>query len=172
MSGHDFEQFLREQTPESLQNLPLTINPELFLETLLLEIRGITIQFAARKKKSRVAEEQKLVNDIEILENHLDLGTTNEEMIKELDSKKVALENLYKYQAQGAYVRSRANYKIEGERPTKLFCNLEKYNGVQKFVPQLIIKGDNDEEKKITEQRSIENEIYTFYKKLYENRDM
>ena len=41
------ETFLSEQTPESLQSLPLKINPELFLETLLMRIRRETIQFSA-----------------------------------------------------------------------------------------------------------------------------
>ena len=32
--------FLSQQTPESLQSFPLKINPELFLETLMMKIRG------------------------------------------------------------------------------------------------------------------------------------
>ena len=58
--------------------------------------------------------------------------------------KKAALETIYNYQAQGAYVRSRANHKVEGERPSRMFCALEKYNGTQKYVPQLIVSSEND----------------------------
>ena len=106
-----------------------------------------------------------------ILEKNYDSGILNENILAELERKKIALEKLYNYQVQGAYIRSRAKYKIEGERPTKLFCNLEKYNGVQKFVPQLIIKCENNEDKLINDQKSVEKEIFTFYRDLYKNKD-
>ena len=46
-----FEHFCSTQTPESLQSLPLQINPELFLDTLMMEIRRNTISYSAPKKK-------------------------------------------------------------------------------------------------------------------------
>ena len=46
-----YEEFASKQTPETLQSLEITINPELFLDTLLMEIRGATIKFSATKKK-------------------------------------------------------------------------------------------------------------------------
>ena len=111
----ELELFLSNQSPESLQTLPLKINPELFLDTLLLEIRRVSIAFSAMKKRNRMAEEVSLLKDIEILEN---LSRTDpiEDTINELNDKKEALEQLYNYQAQGAYIRSRAAYKVEGER--------------------------------------------------------
>ena len=50
VESHILDSFLLEQTPESLQILQLKINPELFLDTLLMEIRRMTISFSARKK--------------------------------------------------------------------------------------------------------------------------
>ena len=168
----NLEMFLTEQTPESLQNLPLTINPELFLDTLMMEIRQETIIYSAAKKRNKVAEEQLLNHDIEILEYQIQQNPTRDETLQsELDEKKSALENIYKYQAQGAYVRSRASYKVEGERPTRMFCSLEKYNGTQKYVPTLIVPGENDTEKVIVEQKEIEEEIYDYYKQLYTCKD-
>ena len=119
-----------------------------------------------------MAEEQILNNDIEILEHHLQQNPVYVENIQtELNDKKDALENLYKYQAQGAYVRSRAKYKVEGEKPTRLFCSLEKYNGTQKYVPQIIIAGDNNTEVMVEDQKTIEKEIYKFYKDLFSCKD-
>ena len=81
----------------------------------MMELRRVTILYSAEKKRSRLAEEQILINDIEILEHHLQQNPVYVENIQtELNDKKDALENLYKYQAQGAYVRSRAKYKVEG----------------------------------------------------------
>ena len=36
------------------------------------------------------------------------------------------LEEINLYQTQGAFIRNRAKYKLEGEKPTQLFCSLEK----------------------------------------------
>ena len=52
-SDEDLQNFLLSQTPESLQALPLKINSELFLETLLMEVRRVSILFSARKKEVR-----------------------------------------------------------------------------------------------------------------------
>ena len=46
-----FNHFVNQQTPESLQNLQLKINPELFLDTLLMQIRGATIKYISELKR-------------------------------------------------------------------------------------------------------------------------
>ena len=48
---NDLIQFLSVQSPESLQTLNLSINPELFLDTLLMEVRGATIKYSAKKNE-------------------------------------------------------------------------------------------------------------------------
>ena len=82
-------QFMEDQTPETLQELELVINPELFLDTLLMEIRGATIKYAANKKRNRKAQEQLLLHDIEILEFQLQANTVNRDIVEnELEIKK------------------------------------------------------------------------------------
>ena len=71
--------------------------------------------YSAQKKKERNALEQLLNHDIEILENQMQrLNNTDERLSAELNTKRVALEEIYKYQAEGAFIRSRAGYKIDG----------------------------------------------------------
>ena len=53
----------------SFENIHLTIGDRLFLETLLLEMRGTTIQYSTRLKKEQTNEEQKLIGEIEQLES-------------------------------------------------------------------------------------------------------
>ena len=61
--------FYASQAPESLQLLKLNINPELFLETLLMmEIRRVTILFASNSKRKRIQKEKELYTEIEALE--------------------------------------------------------------------------------------------------------
>ena len=170
--SHVLDIFFSEQTPESLQMLQLKINPELFLDTLLMEIRRITILFSAKKKRERIALEQLLSHDIEMLEHNLQQNPVNNVILQaELDDKRAALEDIYNYQAHGAYIRSRAAYKVAGEKPTRMFCNLEKYNGTQKYVPQLIVTDENQSDKTLTNQKEVEKEIFDFYRNLYSCKD-
>ena len=123
-----------------------SINPELFLDTLLVEIRRETIRFSSRKKRERIAKEQLLNHDIEALENEIQQTLTDDEFLElnnNLQIKKQELEEIYSYQAHGAYVRARAKYKCEGEKPTRLFCSLEKHNAVQKYIPKLVVEKED-----------------------------
>ena len=91
----------------------IKINPELFLDTLMMELRRGTILFLGREKRERISMEQLLNHDIEISANNLiQNNVMNEDILAELDNKRVSLENIYNYQAQGAYIRSRAAYKV------------------------------------------------------------
>ena len=171
-SDQMLENFYLSQTPESLQTLPLKINPELFFETLMMEIRRVTILYSASMKRERNARELLLNHDIEILENQIQAqDDVNERLSEELNIKKAALEEIYKYQAEGAFIRSRVGYKVDGEKPTRLFCALETYNGVQKFVPTLIVNNEEGQELVLNDQKSIETEICSYYSKLYQNKD-
>ena len=49
--------------------MSLKINPQVFLDVLLLEIRGITIAYSSKKKRERQAKEFNLVKELEDLEN-------------------------------------------------------------------------------------------------------
>ena len=76
----------------------------------------------------------------------------------DLQSKKIELDSIYAFQAQGAFIRARAKYKVEGEKPSRLFCALEKHNCDQKIIPKLIIES-NGQKQELKDQKSIESEI-------------
>ena len=130
------------------------------------------MKYSTSKKRERIANELLVLHDIEILENEL-ANSTNDAFIninEQLQIKRQELEAIYEHQAQGAYIRARAKYKIEGEKPSCLFCSLEKHNAVQKYIPQLkVIR--NDIEVTITEQKDIEQETYCYYENLFSNQD-
>ena len=163
------EEFYTSSTPDTLQYTNLKINPQSFLDTLLMEIRGATITFAAMKKKNREAKELLILHDIETLEKKASEASNSEDFQQSnesLQAKKMELEDIYAYQAQGAFVRARARYSVEGEKPSKLFCSLEKHNSVQKHISKLIIE-KNNLKTLITEQKAIEDEIYNYYGDLF-----
>ena len=171
LSREEFDAFASSHTPESLQTLDLVINNELFLDTLLMEIRRTTIKYSSQKKKKRITQQKLLMHDIETLNQLVQSQQIPDiDAVNELNEKKNALEKILDYEAEGAFIRARTNYRIDGEKPTKLFCALETQNGVQKYVSQLI-KINNNEEITLTDQKSIELEICDFYRDLFRCKD-
>lgn len=131
------------------------------LEMLLMEIRGITISYSSFKKRERDKMEEKLISDIEFLEN--EDYDTNKDLLEE---KKASLEQLRKQKLQGHMVRSRARWVEEGEKPTKYFCHLESRNFLNKTIKKV-----ETPEKTYYNQLDIMTEIRGFYKSLYQNTD-
>ena len=125
-SNDELQAFYASQSPESLQKHKLNINPELFLETLMMEIRKVTISFSAKMKRERCNKEVELITDIEAMEADAQNFDQYPLFVTELKNKKAELQELIQYKTQGAYVRARAKYKLEGEKPTKFFCSLER----------------------------------------------
>ena len=114
----------------SNNELIFVINDQLFLETLLMEIRGKTISYSSYKKKKRKSREDDLISEINDLEKKL------HEKDKLLNLQK-ELENIRQEKIKGNFIRSRAEWIDNGEIPSKLFCNLEKYNYNSKIIPFL-----------------------------------
>ena len=142
--------------------LQLTINVQLFLEMLLLEIRGKTISFASYIKKIKEQRIRDLQEEIATLEKNV-----TENSIENLETKKHELESLRNEKMKGKLVRSRAQWVDEGEKPTKYFCGLESKNYTSKIIPK--VEKDNGEI--VTDQKEILKEVQYFYENLYKNKD-
>lgn len=104
------------------------IDDSIFLEVLLMEIRGLSISYSSHKKKEREKIEISLVNEITSLESQEHI---NFELIEQ---KKSNLENLRKRKLQGHFIRSRARWIEQREKPTKYFLNLESRNFLNKTI--------------------------------------
>ena len=164
--------YLKNATPEQLQSIILTINPQLFLECLLLEIRGKTISYCAWQKKQRYGAQNLALHRLELAEVNSDREPDNIELSRQLDRAKEEVAEHTMVAAAGAQCRSRVKWQVEGEKPSRYFCNLEKYNALQKYIPQLKIKEmPNGNEKTVSQQQEVENEIYKFYKNLYRSQE-
>ena len=95
-----------------VNDLQFKINPNLFLEVLLLRFRRETIKSSAKLKREKSNKEKPLLNEIEILEsNNLQLNSNLIEL------KKQELESLRLEALRGSFVRSRVKWLEEGEVP-------------------------------------------------------
>ena len=137
------------------------INPQLFLDMLLLELRGKSIAFSAAIRKKERENEEKIENLINQLEKSFE---TNSEKIQEL---KEELREMREKKLKGVLIRSRARWIEQGEKASKYFCSLENRNFVSKRMTSLI--NDNNEE--IFNPDSIRKEVLSFYKNLYLSKE-
>ena len=152
-----------EHIIENEQNLEFQISDQLFLETLIMEIRGKTISYSSYKKKQNNLREHNLENIIKHLEGEepLDLEKINE--------KKLELENFRKKRVkskekiQGILIRAKIKWAEEGEKPTRYFCSLESRNFVNKTIPKV----QQENGIVITSQEEILKEVQHFYSNLY-----
>ena len=144
-----------------LQDIKFNINDQLFFETLLLAIRGKTIAYASHKKKLEIDKENNILKNIENLEKQTDIDYDL------LDSKKAELLDLRKKKMEGVFIRSKAKWIQEGEKPTKYFCNLENRNYVSKFMNSLTTTTGEC----IKTQQQILSETKRHYQNLYKAKE-
>ena len=116
----------------SQTDIKFSINDQLFMEVLLVEIRGKTISYASFKTKETNKLEDNLNTEINKLGN-----STNNIDFDLLDEKK-ELENIRKKKMEGILIRSRTKWIDEGEKSNKYFCNLENRNFISKSITKIV----------------------------------
>ena len=99
--------------------LQLSINDQLFLEVLLMEIRGNSISYASFVKNKYDNLEEKLLQEIQVMESEVIINHN------ELENKRMELKKLRQRKLEGVRIRSKAKWVDEGEKVSKYFCNLE-----------------------------------------------
>ena len=120
-------------TTEHYSSLQLTISDSLFYETLVLMIRGDTVQYSKQKAKQTRNKEENLQAEIISAENRL-TNSYKEDDISYLDNLKSELEELRKPKIDGLIVRSRVAWHEHGEKNSKYFLSLEKRNANRKSI--------------------------------------
>lgn len=141
-------------------NIQLTISDQLFLETLLMEIRGKTISYSSYKKKQTSLREEKLLAEIKQLEQATNLDINN------IDEKKTELHDIRKEKIQDIMTRARVRWAEEGEKPTKYFCGLESRN----FTNKTIFKVKKDDGSILNKQEDILEEVKLFIPNFIKNK--
>ena len=144
------------------EDIQFTINDQLFLETLLMELRGKCISFSSYKKKIRDKTEANLKQEILNLEQNY-----TEENVIHTENLKTQLEEIRSEKLEGNIIRSRAKWTSEGEKPSNYFLNLESRNFTSKIIPKL----ETADGKIIENQENILTETMKFYSSLYKEKD-
>ena len=142
----------------------LESNPSLKWETLKSILRGVTIQFASRKKNKTKEKLEKLEAKINEFQAKLLTDPTNDLLQNELDQLNTELSNLISEKTKGAVVRSRARWVEFGEKSSKYFFNLEKRNFNNKTIDTLELDNGiqtNDPNRILLEEKRFYEKLYT-----------
>lgn len=118
-----------------LDQIQFTISNQLFLDTLLMQIRSKSMEFSSKKKKENNIQETKITEEINRLEQKV---VRSEDENVELQQKINSLTELRKTKMEGILLRSKARWAAKGEKITKYYCNLEKRHYVSKQMFTLV----------------------------------
>ena len=142
-------------------NINFTITDDIFLETLLLTIRGDTMKFASKFKKEQQTKELHLIAEKEQLEKDKTACTTEFLRLKQEELKQLRESHML-----GQMIRSRVQNLSRFEKPTREFCNLEKYNYIEKTIKKITLNDGT-----VINQKVILDQIRTLYAHLFKNKE-
>ena len=131
-------------------------------EMIKLKIRGTSIKYSSRKKRSNNNLLTALTRRQQILQEKFDRAP-DPEIKRDIDLVHGDIEQIIASQMKGAQVRAKLNWVNEGERPTKFFLNLEKQNYNKKQIKRIKRKNGDT----ISGKLNLLNELESFYKQLY-----
>ena len=99
------------------------------------------------------------------LENNITVTSTDLEL-KEYNSVKQELEQIYNYITEGIILRTRAVWYEEGDKSTKYFLKFEKRSKSKTHIQKLI----DSSRAEVTESNFVLKHIKGFYSDLYKRR--
>ena len=118
---------------ENFSSIHLTINDCLFYETLIMMLRGESIQFSKRIAKQNRSLEDQLKRNVDRAQEKFNKSSLEDDL-NALSIAKEELEKLRRPIIEGLIVRSRVAWHEQGERNSKYFLSLEKRNGCAKSI--------------------------------------
>ena len=160
------DNIFKEKLKQHIQNIEsdneLSNDPQIKWEFLKYQIRKFTIRFS----KTRAKEERKQRDELETTLKSLEKNLSTGENQCLYDKCKRDLEEIYDNIAEETRIRSRCQWYEEGEKSSKFFLNLEKFNGTRSQIRKIVV---NDQE--IVDPNKILNEIKIFYESLFRKGD-
>ena len=150
-----------------IETIPTGWNPHQKLEFAKVCIRSVVEKVQADRKRKEITEEESLNSELEISINKLAQGDSRDpnmliEHIEDLRARKATL-----IEEKGARLAEKLGTKWynEGEKSSRYFMRLLNRTSPDKF--EGILKEDGN---LVTDDKLIEEEILSFYKKLYEDK--
>ena len=145
--------------PKDLKDFEYNIRWGELLNVTINDDRNIIISREAGRRQINLREMRDLRQEILDIEDALPRDDVNLQILKD------RYEELINIQTVRTLTDRQESFKIDGERPTAFFLNLEKNIVSENYIAKLR-EGDGW----VTDQGQIEECIRTYYAELYENR--
>ena len=101
------------ESQQARKDLQMTISDDLFLETLLMNIRSETISYTVKRVKERTEKERQILLNLQDLEL---LSCPSQEDMENIRNKQAELQGIRSAANEGRIIRSRVKWYEEGER--------------------------------------------------------
>ncbi len=137
-----------------------------FWDLCKMRIKEKTIKYCQRKAQIRSRCLISLESSVCELEREAD-NEPNPENVTQYEASKRQLDQFYKYNAEGAKIRSKVKHYIDGEKSTKYVLSLEKINNKKHTIKSLRIGNEV-----LYNSDSILRECRSFYQQLYNTRNI
>ena len=136
------------------------VDPQFRCEYLKYEIKQCSIHFSKGIARNMETERKYLDNKLKTLKTSPSFVSSPEYL--ETNEK---LDKIYQGKTNGIRIKSKCNWYEHGEKTSIFFLNLEKPRAFKNQIPNILI--DNIE---INNQKDINNELYWYYKNLFNER--
>ena len=140
--------------------------PTLLWDTIKCKIRGASISYSSKINRQRCNLLRELENKLQQLEDDY-IVLQDEITLNKIDKVKKHIETFIQEKTEGAMMRCKTRWFMDGEKPSKYFLNLEKRLYNKKVISKLQVSDD----KIITDPKEILKEEQKFYTKLYTSPD-
>ena len=157
--GEDARDMIARTPSSQLFELDYTLSWGDLFNVLINDVKNAIISYEAGQRYRNRSQLQKIQEEISELEDSgLDLNRLD--FLKNWYSELVNIETI------NTLINRQEAFKIDGERPTAFFLNLERNRAAEGYIPRL-----REGEGWILDQVAIEDRIRSFYKDLYENKE-
>ena len=131
-----------------------------------MRIRSETMVYSGIIQKNKRKHLQQLTDELEKLDIEY-MDNPNENTFQLLETAKKEMEDYNNEKMKSIMFRSKCEWMEHGERNSKYFLNLEKYNYTNKTISKLEVNN-----KTIKDEKNILGEIKKFYEKLYSSNNI
>ena len=129
------------------------------------EISALSRKFGKDTKKREYKKEHKY---LKMINNATRKVLTKPHLNHLIANLKEKIEQIQANKAKGAAIRSRVKWRLEGEKATRFFFNLEKTQLSQKDMREIKTKTGEI----LTTRNEVLNEVRSFYDELYSAKDL
>ena len=140
-----------------------TLEPQLMWELMKYKMRKFAMKYSKNRAKVARENEKKLEQIIKDFESNPNAARSSETQY--LAAKK-QFEDIQNTKIEGQILRSKCTWYEDGEKSSKYFLNLEKFNAIQSSIRSIMDENDNE----ITNGDDILTRIKHFYSTLFENK--